>query len=137
MPMSMKPVRTATLIAVSVSTSAAHAMCAAPKDMNGIWKANDGGTYYVRQSGNDIWWVGMSADGGKQWTNVFKGVRNGSTITGTWSDVPKGKGRSGGTLNLHVDGSNSLLTRREVTGGFAGSKWSVPCNDTVQQPAGG
>jgi hypothetical protein len=50
-----------------------NAQCVAPRDMNGVWRANDGGTYYVRQVGNDVWWVGMSADGGKTWTNVFKG----------------------------------------------------------------
>ena len=115
-----------------------HAQCVAPKDMNGVWKSNDGGTYYVKQTGNNIWWVGMSPDGGKSFTNVFKGVRNGAIVTGTWSDVPHGKTRSGGILNLHVDGTNGVLgfSRREVSGGFGGSRWFQPCNDTAQNPGG-
>jgi hypothetical protein len=113
-----------------------NAQCVAPRDMNGVWRANDGGTYYVRQVGNDVWWVGMSADGGKTWTNVFKGVRNGATVTGTWADVPHGKTRSSGILNLHVDGTTGVLgwSRRDVSGGFGGSRWFQPCNDTVQNP---
>ena len=31
-----------------------YAICAAPRDMNGVWRANDGGTYYVRQLGNEV-----------------------------------------------------------------------------------
>jgi hypothetical protein len=114
-----------------------YAQCVAPRDMNGVWKANDGGTYYVRQIGNDVWWLGMSGDGGRSWTNVYKGVRNGDTVTGTWADVPHGGVRSSGILNLHVDGTTGVLgfSRRQVSGGFGGSRWYQPCNDTVQNPA--
>jgi hypothetical protein len=105
--------------------------------MNGVWKANDGGTYYVRQIGNDVWWLGMSGDGGRSWTNVYKGVRNGDTVTGTWADVPHGGVRSSGILNLHVAGTTGVLgfSRLQVSGGFGGSRWFQPCNDTVQNPA--
>jgi hypothetical protein len=65
-----------------------NALCAAPKDMTGQWKSNDGGIYYVRQFGNEIWWVGLSPDGGHQYTNVFKGVLNSDrTIDGSWVDA--------------------------------------------------
>ena len=132
------------LAAVSASCAlcflqpAAYGQCVAPKDMNGVWKSNDGGTYYVRQAGNEVWWVGMSKDGGRSWTNVYKGVRNGATVTGTWADVPHGRARSGGTLNLQVAGTTGVLgfNRREVTGGFGGSRWFQPCNDTAQNPVG-
>src|SRR5262245_4877920 len=80
-----------------------YAQCVAPRDMNGVWKANDGGTYYVRQIGNDVWWLGMSGDGGRTWTNVYRGVRNRDIVTGTWADVPHGQIHSSGILNLHVD----------------------------------
>jgi hypothetical protein len=133
---STKSLRLATVVTILACPLWAHSQCVAPKDMNGVWKSNDGGTYYVRQIGNDIWWVGMSGDGGKTWTNVYKGTRNGPTVTGTWADVPRGRVRSGGILNLHVDGSTGVLgfSRREVSGGFGGSRWYQPCNDTDQTP---
>lgn len=122
---------------IFVMPTSTLAICAASKDFNGIWKSNDGGTYYVRQIGNDVWWVGMSGDNGNTWTNVFKGVRNGNTVTGQWADVPRGKVNSGGILNLSVQGTNksvSGFTRSAVTGGFGGSKWSKPCDDTTYNP---
>lgn len=82
----------------------------------------------------------MSADGGKTWTNVFKGVRNGATVTGTWADVPHGKSRSSGILKLHVEGTRGAFgwrvlgwSRREVSGGFFGSSWFQSCNDVPPQ----
>lgn len=113
------------------------ALCVAPRDLNGIWKSNDGGTYYVRQMENDVWWVGMSSDNGRTWTNVFKGVRNGNTVTGQWADVPKGRISSGGLLNLRIQGTNqsvSGFTRSAVSGGFGGSQWFQSCNDTILNP---
>ena len=113
------------------------ALCSASRDFNGIWSSDDGGTYYIRQIGNDIWWVGMSGDNGKTWTNVFKGVRNGNTVTGQWADVPRGSISSGGVLNLSVQGTKqsvSGFSRSQVTGGFGGSKWFKPCDDTKYVP---
>jgi hypothetical protein len=52
-----------------------HAQCAAPKNLNGLWKANDGGNYWIRQVGNNVWWVEMSGDGGQTFTNVFRACR--------------------------------------------------------------
>ena len=117
--------------------SLSYAMCAAPTDLNGVWKANDGGLYYVRQVGTDIWWVGMSADEGRSWTNVFRGTKNGATVVGEWADVPRGGANANGMLKLTVQENNGTIagfTRTEVTGGFGGSAWSLNCNDVVLNP---
>lgn len=115
-----------------------YAQCVASRDFNGVWRSDDGGTYYVRQIGNDIWWVGMSADDGRTWTNVFKGVRIGDTVIGQWADVPRGGISSGGVLNLSVpqgwNGSVPEFSRGYVTGGFGGSNWFKPCNDVNLNP---
>lgn len=114
-----------------------HAQCSAPRDMNGVWRANDGGTYYVRQLGNQIWWLGMSADGGRSWTNVFHGTKTGNVVQGTWADVPRGSIRSGGSMNLQVQATpTSVLsfTRASATGGFGGSRWTMPCDDVILNP---
>src|SRR5437879_4941641 len=43
----------------------------AQQDLTGRWTANDGGTYYIRQLGNELWRYGESGDGGRSWTNVI------------------------------------------------------------------
>ena len=88
---------TLTLGLAALNGTPAHALCAAPPDLNGTWRANDGGTYHVRQIGTQVWWVGLSSDGGKSWTNVFHGTRTGNTVTGSWADTPRGAARSSGT----------------------------------------
>jgi hypothetical protein len=43
-------------------------------DLSGSWGASDAGTYYVSQSGNTIWWLGLSSDQGITFANVFHGT---------------------------------------------------------------
>jgi len=65
-------------------------------DLTGAWAGDDQGVYYLRQIGDEVWWLGMSGLGeslasrGQQWTNVYVGKLSGSTITGTYADVPHG-----------------------------------------------
>src|SRR5262245_33655369 len=68
------------LVVLAAFAGDVHAQCAAPKYVSGAWKANDGGTYLLHAVGPTIWWVGMSGDDGRSWTNVFKGTRNGNII---------------------------------------------------------
>ena len=113
--------------------AAANAQCTSRPSMTGEWKSNDGGTYLVRQRGQNVWWVGTSGDGGRTFINVFKGTRNGSVVTGEWSDV---RGRGQGTLQLSVEGQSGTsrafaFNKTGETGtGFGGRRWSFPCQDT-------
>lgn len=123
----------------SLTTQPAQALCAAPTTLNGIWYANDGGTYHMRQTGNRIYWHGASRDGGKTWNHIFRGTRTGNIILGNWADQPSGHIHSQGMLKLKVNLSpsgNSIqgLTRLEATGGFGGSRWYKPCNDVGYNP---
>jgi hypothetical protein len=102
--------------------SAVKYAVAAP-DLTGIYKANDGGTYYVRQLGNTVFWLGMSSDDGGTWTNVFKGIITGNKINGNWADVPRGQVHSGGVMNLLILSPNSFKVLSQ-TGGFGGSLWN-------------
>ena len=95
-------------------------------DLNGVWKNNDGGYYYIRQIGNTIWWSGMSNNGaGTTWSNVFKGTLNGDVVSGDWSDVPRGSILSFGQISLRVYYTNTGVQLRKTysTGGFGGSLW--------------
>ncbi len=95
---------------------------AAPGDLTGTWRCNDGGTYYLRQLDDQVWWYGESAGGGRAWTNVFFGRREGNQLIGRWADVPKGGARAAGEMTLTVQGNKLSATKR--TGGFGGSEWS-------------
>jgi hypothetical protein len=119
-----------TLLAIS---SQADALCVAPKKLTNKYKANDGGTYFVRRVGTTVYWMGESADGGRSWTNVFRGTLNGNTFSGDWADVAGNSGS--GTLTLQILGSIETgvhgFKRIGGTGsGFGGQQWSIPCNDT-------
>jgi hypothetical protein len=79
-------------------------------NLTGAWGSNDGGTYYMRQVGNDIWWAGLTRDREPIMpadpsrvptpipnpTNVFHGTithnaDGTATITGNAILVPKGQ----------------------------------------------
>jgi hypothetical protein len=138
------------------------------EDLTGIWRGQDQSTYYVREFPNEYWdpsgvcrpgeqmcrpahdygdlkdlghdimWVGLSADDGKSWANVFVGKYNVDRITGTWVDVPRGKTVGSGTLTLQVEniggrpfgfGFKGILVMSKIssTGSpFGTSSWYKP-----------
>ncbi|TPN81213.1 hypothetical protein [Aquimarina algicola] len=93
-------------------------------DLTGKWKANDRGTYYIRQIGDRVVWFGEQdyTSGRPVWSNVAFGTRVEDTITLEWADVPKGRNGGSGQLTLTVDDANQL-SRIRVSGGFGGSRW--------------
>jgi hypothetical protein len=101
-------------------------------DITGTWTCDDGGTYYMRRIGRVVWWIGMSGDGGRSFTNVFQGSwqpntaseepADFGTVAGDWSDVPKGSSGQSGTLRLSFRFSQELWKRGQ-TGPFGGSRW--------------
>jgi len=51
--------------------------------LTGVWSGDDAGTYYVRQIGNTVWWLGVSVDEGRTFANVFRGtLQNGQISLG-------------------------------------------------------
>ncbi|MFD4944621.1 hypothetical protein ACFWNT_19335 [Streptomyces sp. NPDC058409] len=85
--------------------------------LTGTWAADDHGTYYLRQVGNTLWWMGLSHDQGRSFSNVFCGVviRNGGgvEVIGDLVDLPLGARRDAFRLTLTSSG-NTVLT---ATGG--------------------
>lgn len=90
-------------------------------DLTGIWQCDDGGTYYVRQLGNNVWWYGESSNG--QWSNIFHGALDGERLEGLWLDVPKGRDLSHGALRLQVDSLNEFHRVDKSGDDFGGSRW--------------
>lgn len=93
------------------------------EDLTGVWDCDDGGTYYIRQLGNAIWWYGEPSNNPGQWSNVAKGTISGNAINMDWADVPKGSTMNSGILVLNIE-SNNRLTATQKTGDFVGSTWT-------------
>jgi len=91
-------------------------------DLTGRWSADDGGTYYLRQVGDILYWFGENS----YWANVFYGRIEGNRIRGSWADVPKaGKSVQGkGNLSLIINPDSNAFEATEKSGGFGGSKWT-------------
>ncbi|HTK44582.1 MAG TPA: hypothetical protein VL749_04415 [Patescibacteria group bacterium] len=106
-------------------------------DLTGTWDGDDDGVYYLRQLGDEIWWLGMSGLGGPlvargtDWTNVYHGTLAGGTVTGTYADVPGGKIQDSGPVVLKLtstSGGGISLVRTDplLSTGFGGTLLT-PC----------
>lgn len=93
-------------------------------DLTGVWRGDDGGTYYLRQSGNMLHWYGERAQDKPQWSNVFHGKIRDNRIKGEWLDVPKGRTMGKGKMSLSVEANGNVLVATNRTGGFGGAKWT-------------
>jgi hypothetical protein len=116
---------------------------AQPVTLSGTWHGSDSGTYYVRQLGSQVWWLGLSRDQGRSFANVFCGsISQGGTIEGQWVDVPMGIGGvlSGGTLTIDGDQPDTqlstTLTKTAETANFGAWTWTK-IYDAAGAPVGG
>jgi hypothetical protein len=89
-------------------------------DLTGIWRCNDGGTYYLRQEGDDLWWAGEDPE--QKWTHLFKGTVTEETIEGEWIGLPKGKSTEFGRLTLNIFQGNKL-TGDSPGGNLSNAEW--------------
>jgi hypothetical protein len=94
-------------------------------NLSGKWSINceGGGVYYLRQVGNEVWWVGESPDGGRGWTNLGHGTIEGEDLIVHWADAPKGSFRGTGILTLKLvvqDGKVATIKKVKQVGDFFG-----------------
>lgn len=92
-------------------------------DLTGVWDCNDGGTYYLRQLDDVLWWFGEPSDYPGEWSNVAMGSIDEDIIYLDWADVPKGGNMYDGYMVLMID-SPDLLIWLDGTEGFGGSEWT-------------
>lgn len=108
-------------------------------NLTGIWSCNDGGTYYIRQIGNVVWWDGDETSVNPRWANVAHGTISGNLVTLDYADVPEGNAIGYGTLVLEII-SNDELQAKDKPESYAGSHWvrsgtEPPTNPQVTSPA--
>jgi hypothetical protein len=106
------------LLIVVFSAGAAYGV-----DLTGTWNCNDGGTYYVRQIGDEVWWYGEKAAVSPFFANTAHGKTQGVALVLDWADVPKGATASDGLLIIVVNSANSM-DLVYATGSFSGTHWS-------------
>lgn len=124
-----------TFIAGCLFALAAGASALACADLSGVWTADDGGRYYLRQIGSQLVWFGEEKSTNPRFANVFTGRVAGNKIRGSWQDVPKGDSSGRGELSLAIlDGGNTLLAEQK-SGGFGGSRWNRADAQNASTPA--
>jgi hypothetical protein len=90
-------------------------------ELTGTWRGDDNGIYWIREDRGVVWWGGVapgptSFRAGRRYTTVFRGKVQGSQITGTWADLPRGtRPLRTGELTLTIEGGPTPTLRR--TGG--------------------
>lgn len=93
-------------------------------DLTGTWRGNDGGSYYMRQVGEEVWWFGENSPTSPGFSNVAYGHISGNLLILRWADVPKGQTMSSGILELVVQSNSRIIVASQRTGGFGGSVWT-------------
>jgi hypothetical protein len=97
-------------------------------NLTGAWHCDDIGTYYIREVGNTVWWLGLSADQGRQFANVYQGTISGNQIHGSWVDVPLGINGvlGGGNLTIYCPemASSTEVVRLSIPSLFTGATWT-------------
>jgi hypothetical protein len=104
----------------------------APLSLTGQWRSNDGGTYYLRHIGNEVWWIGLSGgNDGRTYSNIFRGTITtlpgyDNIIEGEWVDVPRGTNMNAGKMSLDIYGSTDMLRLHKISesGGFGPEVWA-------------
>jgi hypothetical protein len=120
------------MLALEVTAS----QCSPRSQITGTWRSDDQGTYIVRRIDNNvIWWMGQSADDGRSWTNMFRGMFDGKkTIRGSWVDIKGWRNPQDGqgTLVLELEGTITSLNGFKKVGGtgtpFNGTRWFFKCD---------
>lgn len=86
--------------------------------LTGTWTAGNLGVFFIRQIGNEVWWLGEDDPVQPSWCNVGHGTVTDRTLTADWIDIPKGTSRSKGTVVINIAHSNRLEVVSQ-NGGFA------------------
>lgn len=99
-------------------------------DLSGLWRNPGGnGIYRVRQTASRLQW-GIDAVSMGSFANVFEGEVRGSSIEGTWTDLPGSPFLGGGRLFLKVESPCRIVKVSEINH-YAAEVWvrkDSPCD---------
>jgi hypothetical protein len=103
----------------------------AKDDISGTWADQDGGTYYVSQVGDAVWWFATAPFRTELFSGVFNGTINDGHVVGSHQWVPRGFRAFELDLDLSLDASKLTMTVNSGTliGGPIGGKSLVKLYD--------
>ena len=84
------------------------------QNLNGYYKGDNGGHYYVRTEGNLIYWFAEDQKG--DWAHVFVGSLTQAGFEGEHFDVPKGRSNNSGRHSFRINSSARSFTRLSGSG---------------------
>ncbi len=90
--------------------------------LQGVWLTDTGAQYYVREADdNNLFWFAIRPDFAA--SHVAKGIRRDQTnLSMQWLDIPPGRTRSGGFLELEIVG-DGLMLKRTASASFGSTRW--------------
>ncbi len=91
-------------------------------DLNGKWFGDDGATYYLRHTGDEIYWFNEGGSQEPRRTSIFSGRMRGQMILGSWIDVPKGEAAARGEVHMALREGGNILEVSRATGGFPATR---------------
>lgn len=106
-----------------------------PPDLTGVWSCDDGGTYYLKQIGNTVWWLGEISPDNPRWSNVAYGDIDECALYLEYADVPKGSATGSGSLVLEIV-SNNEMRATEKPESYGGSRWWRVGGTSTSSPTG-
>lgn len=93
-------------------------------ELTGIWECNDEALYYIRQTGNKVFWLGEQRPERPRFCNVAFGSITGNEVTLQWADIPKGQNQYAGKIVLQIFNNGIRMKSISKEGGrFGGSIW--------------
>jgi microsomal dipeptidase-like Zn-dependent dipeptidase len=92
-------------------------------ELNGYYKADDGGAYFLRQIGAKLYWFAEHPNG--SYANVFRGEIKGNQVAGDFWDVPKGKAQGAGQVTFTISGATLTKTSSSVPFGAKTLKLAI------------
>jgi DNA-binding winged helix-turn-helix (wHTH) protein len=111
------------LTAVAAADQPQAAEPPSQRDLTGIWQGNDGGSYSIIQSGNQVTWEGVSGDSGQKWTHTFRGAIHDNQVVGRYFDHPPGRNHNAGGLTVEIV-DKDRFEKVSTIGTFVGSVWT-------------
>lgn len=94
-------------------------------NIEGVWNAEPmGGKYYIRQIGNEVFWLGEDDEMNPTWSNIAYGIINGDVITLTWVDVPKGSIMQSGKLVVKIESEKKMYLESQTGEYFGTNLWT-------------
>ncbi len=81
-----------------------------------VYRANDGGAYYVRKLENKVYIFGEHP--GQHYAVAIDGNLSGNVISGKYWDLPKGSRTEQGTVSIRIDNNGQNLVVQNATGSF-------------------